>query len=175
MYRHPERRLRVEEFECQLPPEARVELGAKPRVAQPRREPEQPSAPSVRQAEPRPGVVISPPSPPSPSEAAPTATPWLAGVLSAIVLIGMVTTALNYSGGAGSRVWAECTGSRATAIVADRPATAQPAQPPFQTEVRKALPIDTVEVRKAVPVDAVQVLRATPVVPRAQLLRLPGQ
>jgi hypothetical protein len=153
MYRYPERRLRVEEFECQLPREARAELGAKPRVVEPRSEPE-PGPPSVYQVAPGARMVISPP------KAKRTSTPWFVGVLSAIVLAGMVTTALNHSGGAGSPVWAESTGSSAVAIVAGQPVKAQPAQ----TEVRRALPIDTVEVR-----------RAELVVPRAELVRLPRE
>jgi hypothetical protein len=60
MYWYPERRLRVEKFDCQLPPEAWAELGAKPRVVQPRRESE-PSPPSSRQSAPVPEVAISPP------------------------------------------------------------------------------------------------------------------
>jgi hypothetical protein len=39
MYRYPERSLRVEEFECQLPQEALAELGVKARVLQPKSEP----------------------------------------------------------------------------------------------------------------------------------------
>jgi hypothetical protein len=100
----------------------------------------------------------------SPPEAKPTPTPWFVGVLAAIVLIGIVTTVLNHSGGAGGQVWAECTGSRATAIVASQPLIAQPAQPPAQVEVRRALPVDTVEVRQG-----------ELMMPRAELVRLPGQ
>ena len=159
MYRYPERPLRVEEFECQLPPEARAELRANPQVVQPLRKPE-PSPPPGHQPAPWTAVAISPPSPP---EAKPTATPWLVGVLSAIVLIGLFTTTLNRSGGAGNLAWAACTGSRATAMVASEPAAGQPAQP-VQVEVRRALPIDTVEVR-----------RGELVVPRAELVRLPGK
>src|SRR6516225_10049428 len=138
MYRYPERPLRVEEFECQLPPEARAELGANPRVVQPPRKPE-PSPPVVRQAAPKPAVAISFASPP---QAKPAATPWFIGGLLAIILIGMVATTLNHSGGAGNLAWAGCTGSRATAIVASQPVTAQPAQPYAQPEVRRAQPID---------------------------------
>jgi hypothetical protein len=155
MYRYPERRLWVEEFDCQLPREARAELGARPRRES------APSPPSVHQVTSRPEMAISPPSPP---EAKRTATPWFVGVLSAIALIGVVSTALNHSGGAGSQVWAECTASRAMTIVASRPATTQSAQQPVQVEVRRALPVDTVEVR-----------RAELVVPRAELVRLPGE
>ena len=160
MYRYPERPLRVEEFECQLPPEARAELGANPRVVQPPRKPE-PSPPLVHQAVPKPAVAISFASPP---QAKPTATPWFIGGLLAIILIGMVATTLNHSGGAGNLAWAGCTGSRATAIVASQPVTAQPAQPYAQPEVRRAQPIDTDEVR-----------RAKLVVTRAELVRLPGE
>jgi hypothetical protein len=93
----------------------------------------------------------------SPPQAKPTSMPWFIGGLLAIILIGMVTTTLNHSGGAGNLAWAACTGSRATAIVATQPVTAQP-------EIRRALPIDTVEVR-----------RGELVVPRAELVRLPGE
>ena len=109
MYRYPERPLRVEEFECQLPPEARAELGTKQRVVPPPRKPE-PSPPVVRQAAPQPAAAISFASPP---QAKPTATPWFIGMLLAIILIGMVTMTLNHSGGAGNLAWAACTGSRA--------------------------------------------------------------
>jgi hypothetical protein len=47
---------------------------------------------------------------------------------------------------------------------ASQPVTAQPAQQAAQPEVRRALPVDTVEVR-----------RAELVVPRAELVRLPGE
>ncbi|HZC35848.1 MAG TPA: hypothetical protein VE242_09560 [Chthoniobacterales bacterium] len=72
MYRYPERRLRMEGFECQLPQGARAELGAKPQVVQLRIEPN-----------PRPGLMEQPPprteaaiNPPSPLKPKPTATPW---------------------------------------------------------------------------------------------------
>jgi hypothetical protein len=81
----------------------------------------------------------------------------------AIILIAMVTTTPNHSGGAGNLAWAACTGSRATAMVASEPAAGQPAQP-VQVEVRRALPVDTVEVR-----------RAELVARRAELVRLPGE
>ena len=156
MYRYPERPLRVEEFECQLPPEARAELGANPRAAQPPRKPEA-SPPLARKAARKSDVAISFASPP---QAKPTVTPWLIGLLLAIILIGMVTTTVNHSG-AGNLAWAACTGSRATAIVASQSVTAQPSAQP---EVRRALPIDTVEVR-----------RGELVVPRAELVRLSGE
>jgi hypothetical protein len=160
MYQYPERGLRGEEFECQLPQRARAELGAKPRVVQLRRDPK-PSPQPIEQAPPRSGAAISPPGP---LKAEPTATPWFIGVLSAVILTGMVMAALNHSGGAGGQVWAQCTGSRATAITAGQPVTDQPTQQPAQPEVRRALPIDTVQVR-----------RAELVVPRAKLVRLPGK
>jgi predicted small secreted protein len=155
MYRYPERGLRVEEFDCQLPPDALAELTAAAQAAQPPNEP-QPSQPSVHHAVPGPAAVISPP------KARLTGMLLFVGVVSAIVLTAMITTALNHSRGAGSQVWAECTASRGMTIVASPPVTAQPAQPPAQPEVQRASPVDTVEVR-----------RAELVVPRAELLRLP--
>jgi hypothetical protein len=156
MYQYPEGWLGAEEFECQLPPDALAELTATPGEVQPRREPE-PSQPSVQQAAPGPGPVIS-------SQKGKLATLWLVVVLLAVILTATVTTALNHSGGAGRQVLNERTGSRDTTIVASRPVTVQPPQQPAQLEVRRALPVDTVEVR-----------RAELVVPRAELVRLPSE
>src|SRR5262249_20601036 len=133
-----------------------AELTATPRVVQPQTEPE-PSQPSVHQVAPAPDPVIS-------SQKGKIATPWLVVVLLAVALTAMFTTALNRSGGTGGQVWAGRTGSPDPTIVASQRVTFQAAQQSAQVEVRRALPVDTVEVR-----------RAEPVVPRAELVRLPGQ
>ena len=156
MYLYPEGCLGAEKFECQPPPDALAELTATSRVKPPRRDPE-PSQPSVHQAAPRPGPAISAPK-------GKIATPWLGVVLLAVALTATFTTALNRFGGTGGQVWAERTGSRDTTIMASRHVTAQPAQQSAQVDVRRALAVDTVEVR-----------RAEPMVPRAELVRLPGQ
>ena len=150
-----------DEFDCQLPAEARIELEEIPsRQTYHRREP------ALRPAPPpqvflRPPSPVSPPPPPEVVYRAPIPVPpppakrsHGAAVIGTVAIVALFLYAMSHKGGSSS----------STAPLESRSVFAPSSQP---VEVRRALPAAVVEVRRALPVSVIEIRRALPAVPRA--------